>query len=551
MSLALKFDPKTIEHLGVKMYATLPPALAELISNAYDADASEVSIQFLEQNGTPVAITIEDNGFGMSLSDIQNKFLVIGRNRRKDLGDQPSTTFNRLPTGKKGLGKLALFGLAKEITVDTIKDGRRNRFKLNWDNLLASSDMYNPEIEINDEEVFGKTARTNIQLSALKRKSSFDLDALADSLSRIFVVENDFQIKLNDGRKKTVLVSNERRYGSIEQQFLWTESDVVSSADAYFGKISLSLLTAKTPIPPSSGLRGIALFSRGKLVNAPEYFSESTSSHFYQYLTGWIKADFIDLIEEDVISTNRQALNWEHPEMAEFRQYLEKLISAIGQDWRKKRTNKKEQEVENVTGINTQSWFSSLPTGVRESVESIVQVMTRNEEVDETTAPVVRALYKLIPEYPLLHWRHLHKSLKDGVSEYYKNDQFGHAADQGAKLFADRIRELTNLVNLDGTDLASVFSITYDKAANAVTTQPRLPVNDLSTLSLRNIQEGQGHLTRGLMAGFRNPINHAPMAKVVPELISELDCLNILSLISYLSEKLDYYENTLTTTQNN
>lgn len=551
MSLALKFDPKTIEHLGVKMYATLPPALAELISNAYDADASEVSIQFLEQNGTPVAITIEDNGFGMSLSDIQNKFLVIGRNRRKDLGDQPSTTFNRLPTGKKGLGKLALFGLAKEITVDTIKDGRRNRFKLNWDNLLASSDMYSPEIEINDEEVFGKTARTNIQLSALKRQSSFDLDALADSLSRIFVVENNFQIKLNDGREKTVLVSNERRYGSIERQFLWTESDVVSSADAYFGKISLSLLTAKTPIPPSSGLRGIALFSRGKLVNAPEYFSESTSSHFYQYLTGWIKADFIDLIEEDVISTNRQALNWEHPEMAEFRQYLEKLISAIGQDWRKKRTNKKEQEVENVTGINTQSWFSSLPTGVRESVESIVQVMTRNEEVDETTAPVVRALYKLIPEYPLLHWRHLHKSLKDGVSEYYKNDQFGHAADQGAKLFADRIRELTKLVNLDGTDLASVFSITYDKAANAVTTQPRLPVNDLSTLSLRNIQEGQGHLTRGLMAGFRNPINHAPMAKVVPELISELDCLNILSLISYLSEKLDYYENTLTTTQTN
>jgi uncharacterized protein (TIGR02391 family) len=551
MSLALKFDPKTIEHLGVKMYATLPPALAELISNAYDADASKVSIQFLEQNGTPVAITIEDNGFGMSLSDIRNKFLVIGRNRRKDLGDQPSSTFKRLPTGKKGLGKLALFGLAKEITVDTIKDGRRNRFKLNWDNLLASSDTYSPEIEINDEVVIGKAAKTNIQLSALKRKSSFDLDALADSLSRIFVVENDFQIELNDGREKTILVSNERRYGSIEKQFEWTESDIVNVGDAYFGKISLSLLTAKTPIPPSSGLRGIALFSRGKLVNAPEYFSESTSSHFYQYLTGWIKADFIDLIEEDVISTNRQALNWEHPEMADFRQYLEQLISTVGQDWRKKRANKKEKEVETITGIDTQSWFRSLPEGVRESVESIVQEMTRNEEVNETTAPVVRALYKLIPEYPLLHWRYLHKSIKDGVYEYYKNDQFGHAADQGAKLFADRIRTLTNQVNLDGTDLASVFSIPNTKEANGVATSPKLPVNDLSTLSLRNIQEGQGHLTRGLMAGFRNPINHAPMARVVPNLISELDCLNILSLISYLSEKLDYYENKLIAAQAN
>ena len=51
MSLSLKFDPKTIEHLGVKMYSTLPPALAELISNSYDADAGQVSIEFLEQNG--------------------------------------------------------------------------------------------------------------------------------------------------------------------------------------------------------------------------------------------------------------------------------------------------------------------------------------------------------------------------------------------------------------------------------------------------------------------------------------------------------------------
>lgn len=102
MSLSLKFDPKTIEHLGVKMYATLPPALAELISNAYDADASEVTITFLEQNGTPKAITVEDNGTGMSLKDIQGKFLVIGRNRREE-GDSPSAKFGRLATGKKGL----------------------------------------------------------------------------------------------------------------------------------------------------------------------------------------------------------------------------------------------------------------------------------------------------------------------------------------------------------------------------------------------------------------------------------------------------------------
>lgn len=540
MSLSLKFDPKTIEHLGVKMYSTLPPALAELISNSYDADASEVTVEFLEQNGTPKAITVEDNGTGMSLTDIQKKFLVIGRNRRQIEGDNPSTKYGRLPTGKKGLGKLALFGLAKEISVDTIQNGLRNRFHLNWTDLLASLDIYSPKIDITDKLV-KQGSRTVIQLSDLKRRSPFDLEAIADSLARIFVVDSNFRIKLKDNKGHEIIISEDRRYSNIEQQFTWREDDLINSDDEYFGKIKIFLTTGKTPIPPSSGLRGIALFSRGKLVNAPEYFSDSTSSHFYQYLTGWIKADFIDLLEEDVISTNRQALNWDQPEMSKFRAFLSGIISKVGQDWRKQRANKKEQDIQKVTGINKEHWFSTLPPEVRSSVEAIVKKMGENEEVSDTFAPVVQALYAIVPEYPLLHWRHLHKSIKDGVLDYYKNKQYGHAAQQGALLYAAQIKKIAE-TDKDGTDLATFFSYTYDKVLKSFPTMPVIPVNDLSTDSFRNIQDGQGSLTRGLMQGFRNPISHAPMASVVPTLISELDCLNVLSLVSYLAAKLEYSE---------
>jgi len=540
VSLSLKFDPKTIEHLGVKMYSTLPPALAELISNAYDADASEVTVEFLEQNGVPKAITIEDNGIGMSLTDIQEKFLVIGRNRRDHGGDKPSAKFGRLPTGKKGLGKLALFGLAKEISVDTIQGELRNRFHLDWTDLLASIDIYSPRIDITNKAV-KQGPRTIIQLSNLKRRSPFDLESIADSLSRIFIVDSDFKITLKDHKGKKIVIAEDRRYANIEQQFVWREDDLVNSDDEYFGKVKMFLTTGKTPIPPSSGLRGIALFSRGKLVNAPEYFSDSTSSHFYQYLTGWIKADFVDLLEEDVISTNRQALNWDQPEMSKFKTFLSGIISKVGQDWRKKRANKKDLDIQNVTGINKEHWFSTLPNEVRSSVEAIVKKMGENEEVSETFAPVVQALYTIVPEYPLLHWRHLHKSIKDGVLDYYKNGQYGHAADQGAKLYAAQIRKIAESEK-DGTDLATLFSFKYDQATKSVSAMPAIPVNDLSTDSLRNIQHGQDFLTRGLMQGFRNPINHAPMAAVVPSLISELDCLNVLSLVSYLAAKLEYSE---------
>ncbi|RGP56866.1 TIGR02391 family protein [Pseudomonas abyssi] len=535
MSLELKFDPRTIEHLGVKMYSTLPPALAELISNAYDADSPGVAVEFIELNKTPKSIVIKDEGDGMSLSDIQNKFLVIGRNRRNDDGDKPSNKFKRMPTGKKGLGKLALFGLANEIIVDTAKDGLRNRFKLNWADLLSSDSVYSPIIEIQDQQT-PRTNGTTIKLSDLKRKSPFDLNSLADSLSKIFSVDPSFSITLKKGTD-IVRVDGERRYKDIDQQFQWTEKDLVKEDSPYHGKISLKFVTAKTPIPPSAGLRGITIYSRGKLVNAPEYFSESTSSHFFQYLTGSINADFIDLLNEDVISTNRQSINWDQPDMADFREYLGELISETARDWRNKRAKKKEEEINTATGINTEHWMSTLPTDVKGPVQSILAHMTKNEDISESLNPIVNALYNIVPEYPLLHWRHLHLSIKDGVYDLYKNSQYGFAADQATKMYAARIREIAK-IDEDGTRLADVFNLPNNKP-------PTIAINDLSTSSLKNMQEGQSHLTRGLMQGFRNPINHAPMDRVVPEIISELDCLNILSLVSYLVGKLDYAEEKL------
>lgn len=533
----LKFDPKTIEHLGVKMYSTLPPALAELISNAYDADASKIVINFHEQNKTPKSITIQDNGIGMSSQDIQDKFLVIGRNRRKDEGDKPSQKFKRLPTGKKGLGKLSLFGLAKEINVDTSQSGLRNRFTLNWENLLSARGVYNPKSDLRDADT-PNTDGTIIKLSNLKRKSPFDLNALADSLSRIFIVDNEFEILLTNTNGTKIKVTNERRYNQIETQFEWDKDDLIDKTSKYYSIIDLKLFTGKTPIPPSSGLRGVTIFSRGKLVNLPEYFSPSTSSHFFQYLTGWIKADFIDLLDEDVISTNRQSINWEDQEMTEFREFLSSLIMKTNQSWREKRANEKEKEIKKSTGIDREKWLSTLPKDIQGSVNKIVDTMTRGEDVSASFAPVIKALHDIIPEYPLLHWRHLHERLRPRIENYYISKQFGLAADQGTKIYSEAIKTLTG-VDLDGTKLSALFNFQKSNTTNTIEKLPHIQISKLETESERNIQEGQGHLTRGLMQGFRNPVNHAPIDSVVPETFSELDCLNILSLVSYLISRLD------------
>lgn len=537
--LVLKFEPKTIEHLGVKMYSTLPPALAELISNAYDADASTVEVVFHESNGSPVSIIVKDNGCGMSFSDIKNKFLAIGRDRRQTDGDVPSPKYGRLPTGKKGLGKLALFGIAKTIEVTTIKENKLNKFILDWDTLYSSEGEYNPEIEVADKST-DRGNGTYIQLKNLKRKSGFNISNIADSLSRIFIVDDDFKITLEKTggvQPEKESIENERRFSQIDREFIWTKVDLDLGEYEHAAEVEFEFITSKKPIPPSSGLRGITIFSRGKLVNAPEFFSDSTSSHVFQYLTGWIKADFIDLLDEDVISTNRQALNWEHDDMQEFRAWLQNLVSQVGSDWRKKRKEKKEENFQEDTGIDKEHWLSTMSDDIKKPVEKIIRILSSDEGIDESFQPVIQAIHEFLPEYPELHWRHLHDSIKDRVSVYYQNEQFAEAADQGTKVYAQILRDLSGKQK-DGTDLASLFSSGSRQALST----PDILVADLSTESGWNIQEGQGHLTRGVMAGFRNPMSHQPFDSLVPDTFSRLDCLNILSLISYLTTRLDYLD---------
>jgi len=535
--LVLKFEPKTIEHLGVKMYSTLPPALAELISNSYDADASEIEVIFHEQNGSPVSIVVKDNGCGMSFLDIQSKFLAIGRDRRQTDGDKPSPKYGRLPTGKKGLGKLALFGIAKVIIIDTVKDSKRSRFVLDWDTLYSSEGQYRPRVEV-AEEASDKTDGTYIQLKKLKRKSKFDISNIADGLSRIFIIEDNFKIKLKKtgGNKvEEEIVENERRFSQIAKEFSWSKENLDLGDYKYSSDIDFEFITSEKPVRPSSGLRGITIFSRGKLVNAPEFFSDSTSSHVFQYLTGWIKADFIDLLDEDVISTNRQSLNWEHEEMQEFRVWLQELIGQINTDWRRKRKEKKNDDFKSQTGIDKDKWVSTLPKNIKQSVEMIVKKLSDDEGVTESFNPVVQALYEIVPEYPELHWRHLHEKVRGRIATYYENSQFAEAADQGTRVYAELLRELSGKQK-DGTDLASLFST----GSKQTRSNPDILVADVNTESGWNIQEGQGYLTRGVMAGFRNPMSHQPFDKLVPGTFTQLDCLNILSLISYLTTRLDY-----------
>src|SRR5258707_14279654 len=81
----MEFDPGTIKHLGLEMYSTLPPVIGELVSNAWDADATSVDIQIPTKTLTDKSeIVVADNGVGMSDKTIREAYLIVGRDRRQE-----------------------------------------------------------------------------------------------------------------------------------------------------------------------------------------------------------------------------------------------------------------------------------------------------------------------------------------------------------------------------------------------------------------------------------------------------------------------------------
>jgi len=229
-TLKMSFEPDTIEHLGVRMYSTLPPVLAELIANAHDADAEHVWLK-LNDSEKDKEIIVEDDGEGMSFDEINEKFLRIGRNRRKSDKKKVTPRHRRKIIGKKGLGKLSFFGIAHEIEISTRKNGKKNIFRMNWEDIKQEEKEYKPEIIISDQSCRPEKSGTTIILRAIQRESDFSAENLASSLSKIFIVESDFKIEIQRNSEERITVSNEKNTRNWRSR-LSGEYRMIPSAEA-------------------------------------------------------------------------------------------------------------------------------------------------------------------------------------------------------------------------------------------------------------------------------------------------------------------------------
>ncbi|MHA2283951.1 MAG: hypothetical protein ACXAC5_24190 [Promethearchaeota archaeon] len=138
-------------------------------------------------------------------------------------------------------------------------------------------------------------------------------------------------------------------------------------------------------------MKGIYLVVRGKLVHANDFYGVKTFQYSHTYLTGWLNVDFIDDDEnEDLISTNRESLNWENEITAGLRKYLQRVLYFIDQDWREKRRKQRIKQVKDKIGLDIIEWVQNLPANERKLAKQTTDIILKSENIEpEKSAELV------------------------------------------------------------------------------------------------------------------------------------------------------------------
>lgn len=386
----MTIDLNVLDHLGINLYSNVAAVLTEIVANAWDADAQTVKIDY---DSSKQQITISDDGIGMTVADMNAKFLKVGYRRR--ITEKTTTSLGRHVMGRKGLGKLSLFSIADDVRVESIKDGERHGLTMNVSKIREAIDgkdsRYVPD-PIPAPELLVLRG-TRIVLSKLKKgRVPSTLVALRRRLARRFSVigGSDFSV-LIDG----VPVSAVDRDDIRAVEYLWHIGDIDTDRSASAGNLKdETTLPDRLPawdpswvvsgwigtaVKPkmlvdaeNNNLNSVVLMAHGRLIQENILDNINDGRLYTKYLTGQLEADFLDFDSDDDIATSdRQRIQESDPRAAAMNAYLKSLLSKIESQWAKWRRESGAEEIGQEHPV-IKEWFDSLDIGYRDQAKSLL-----------------------------------------------------------------------------------------------------------------------------------------------------------------------------------
>lgn len=244
-------DAALLRELGERLVGRPHIALAELIKNAYDADARRVEIRFGHGQ-----ISVSDDGHGMSRSEFVDRWMRIGTTRKQR--DRHSPELKRAFTGSKGVGRLASQLLARRLTMTTVAlrnpsiGGRdvRNALdrtqlhdevgaSIDWDTAVSSGDLTAVEVDVATSPATarfadGSPCGTTIVLEGLTAR--WDAAQFSRLAQEIWALQPPFALEQDD--EGAFLVTLESAHGRVVEEF---GRQMAAILDIWTGRVTATL----------------------------------------------------------------------------------------------------------------------------------------------------------------------------------------------------------------------------------------------------------------------------------------------------------------------
>lgn len=194
-------DSALLQELGERLVTTPHVALAELVKNSYDADATEVHVIIRESDSGGPEIEVRDNGCGMTLRQIKEFWMRIGNTHKG--AEQHSKRYGRPLTGSKGIGRFCVRRLGTRVKLESgAKSGRGiefNTLEIDWTKFIPGDDVAEVPVEGTSLTKSGNVTGVKLIISGSRRG---EWHSLEDQRSYAYLLRQLATLAANRGAKR-------------------------------------------------------------------------------------------------------------------------------------------------------------------------------------------------------------------------------------------------------------------------------------------------------------------------------------------------------------
>ena len=259
---------RTVDMLGRQQIATVQNAIVELFKNAYDANATRVQADYLCGHGGQGSdlLCIRDDGYGMTKEDFINKWLVIGTDNKanyKTNSPGEHRVEGRVITGEKGIGRLAIALLGRQVVIATraIRQDGLKQLVVAWVHwgLFEIPGVDLEDIDIPVETFDGGYIPDNVDMGVMKsdlldnvKEGSAAWDQDSEACEKIrqeiegfnpgFRDEDEFLRQLTDGNGLTLSGNGHGTFfqiGNVNENIVYEIRGEKENSDNRFSKLLL------------------------------------------------------------------------------------------------------------------------------------------------------------------------------------------------------------------------------------------------------------------------------------------------------------------------